>query len=178
MAKTKNWCYFTVVHVPKCIFKNCYCLLRFLGCYIHCSSTSLFGCSHTSTNTADCLFLSFDMYASLLLANEISDFHSGIQLACKLRDQNSKKKFPTHTYILYRYFVHNNKYTTVLPWISVTGLNFVSPLHVTLTFGQRHPLTNSTYRPTDINVFWIPHCRHISQFKPTNLQLTGSILQK
>ena len=85
----------------------------------------------------------------------------------------------TGLYLLY--FVHNSKYTTVLPWISVTGLNFVGPLRVTCTFGQRHPLTNSTYRPTDINVFWIPHCRHISQFKPTNLQLTnntGSILWK
>ena len=120
------------------------------------------------------------------MANEISDFDSGIHKACKLRDQSSKKKkkkkkSPMHTYILYWYFVHNNKYTIVLPWIFVTGPNFVSPLCVTCTFGQRHPLTNSTYRPTDINVFWIPHCRCISQFKPTNLQLTNntsSILRK
>lgn len=61
--------------------------------------------------------LSFAIYASLLLANEISDLDGGIQLTCKLQDQSLEKKFSMHTYILYRYFVNNNKYTTVLTWI-------------------------------------------------------------
>ena len=92
-------------------------LFRFLGCYLQCTSTYLFGCLHLSTNTTDRLFfkLCYVYFGSFGQWNFRFCwwYPIGVQIT-----ESELQKVPTYTYILY--FIHSNKYTSVLPMIFVT----------------------------------------------------------